>query len=223
MLNKLLIFGYFFTLPALANFNISPLSISLTVGEKSGSYTLENLSQRKAAYEIYPVTREILNNGEEKLQTTKLIRIFPSKIILDSGQKKRIKVLYLGKRNIDKEQSFRVLFNSLDLDIDDQEGEAAQVRTKFNFATTFYITPKDASADLNSHVVKKNNRYQLQLKNSGNKHIILRNWKVELVNGQSKHTYSGELPDVNVLAGNELYIPLSGLSGQYQAANIITQ
>lgn len=222
MFNKLLLLSYFIALPVLANFNISPLSISLSVGEKSGSYTLENLSQRKAAYQIKAVTREILSNGEEDLQATKLIRVFPSKIILSPGQKKRIKVIYLGKKNIAKEQSFRVLFNSLDLDVSDSQKKTGVI-TKYNFATTFYVTPKDAEADLNTHIVKKNNRYQLQLKNSGSKHIILRNWKLDLVNNQVKQRYSGDLPDVNILAGNELYIPLTGISGQYQAANIVIQ
>ncbi len=222
MFNKLLLLSYFIALPVLANFNISPISISLSVGEKSGSYTLENLSQRKAAYQIQAVTREIFSNGEENLQETKLIRVFPSKIILSPGQKKRIKVIYLGKKNIAKEQSFRVLFNSLDLDVSDSL-KTTGVITKYNFATTFYVTPKDAEADLNTHIVKKNNRYQLQLKNLGSKHIILRNWKLDLVNNQAKQRYSGDLPDVNILAGNELYIPLTGISGQYQTANIVTQ
>ncbi|MDP5253140.1 MULTISPECIES: hypothetical protein [unclassified Vibrio] len=222
MFNKFLLLSYFIALPALANFNISPISISLSVGEKSGSYTLENLSQRKAAYQIQAVTREIFSNGEENLQETKLIRVFPSKIILSPGQKKRIKVIYLGKKNIAKEQSFRVLFNSLDLDVSDSL-KTTGVITKYNFATTFYVTPKDAEADLNTHIVKKNNRYQLQLKNRGSKHIILRNWKLDLVNNQAKQRYSGDLPDVNILAGNELYIPLTGISGQYQTANIVTQ
>ena len=222
MFNKFLLLSYFIALPALANFNISPISISLSVGEKSGSYTLENLSQRKAAYQIQAVTREIFSNGEENLKETKLIRIFPSKIILSPGQKKRFKVIYLGKKNIAKEQSFRVLFNSLDLDVSDSL-KTTGVITKYNFATTFYVTPKDAEADLNTHIVKKNNRYQLQLKNLGSKHIILRNWKLDLVNNQAKQRYSGDLPDVNILAGNELYIPLTGISGQYQTANIVIQ
>lgn len=207
--------------PVLANFNISPLTVSLGVKEKSASFTLENLSSERAAYEIVATTRRIAIDGEEQREATKLLRAFPSKIILESGQKKRIKVVYLGKRNLTSEQAFRVLFQSLDIDVSKQQEQS--VKTKYNFATALYVTPDEAKAKLISTLVEQGQGYILQLKNAGNKHIVLTDWKLELSSQQGSTQYEGTLPDINVLADSEVHIPLNRVQGRYDQAQVLLQ
>ncbi len=139
-----------------ANFNISPLSQSINTKQKSASYTLENLTNQKAAYSIEVSTRTLNSAGEEIRDKTKEIRVFPSKIILEPNQKKRIKVIYLGQRNIVQEKAFRVVFMQLDRDV--SESEQRGLNAKFNFHTAFYVTPKDAEPDLNSTISQSDSR-----------------------------------------------------------------
>ncbi|MBA5760813.1 fimbria/pilus periplasmic chaperone [Vibrio sp. 404] len=203
-----------------ANFNISPLSQTISTKQKSASYTLENLTDRKAAYVVKVATRTINSMGEELREETKEIRVFPSKIILEPQQKKRIKVIYLGKRNIEQEKAFRVVFMQLDRDV--TESEKSELNAKFNFHTAFYVTPKNAEARLNANLTQGNEGPQLALANRGNKHIILQDWKLKLTSGEQSVIYDQPLPDINMLANSKVFIPLSSKANSYDLAEIVT-
>ncbi|KII76632.1 fimbria/pilus periplasmic chaperone [Vibrio renipiscarius] len=213
------LFILFFANISYANFNISPLSQSIDIKEKSASYTLENLTNRKAAYEVDVASRSLSESGEELRGATKDIRVFPSKIILEPQQKKRIKVIYLGKKNISKEKSFRVVFKQLDRNVseDDQEG----LNAKFNFHTAFYITPKNAEPELTATVSNGPKGTQLALQNRGNKHIILDDWKLKLSSENGSIFYDKPLPDINMLAETQVFLPLQSIGKQYQQAEVI--
>lgn len=202
-----------------ANFNISPLSQSISTKQKSASYTLENLTNQKAAYEILASTREINSAGEETRHPTKEIRVFPSKIILEPQQKKRIKVIYLGKRNISREKAFRVVFMQLDRDVTENEQQA--LNSKFNFHTAFYVTPKNATSDLKSTLSENSQGTQLALSNLGSKHIILQDWQLKLTSGEQSIMYDQPLPDINMLANSKVFIPLSDKVKSYDLAEVI--
>ena len=204
---------------AQANFNISPLSQSITVKEKSASYTLENLTDRKAAYQIHVAKRLLDPAGEEVREPTKELRVFPSKIILEPNQKKRIKVIYLGKKNISLEKSFRVVFMQLDRNVSENDDEG--INAKFNFHTAFYVTPKDAQANIQATIQNSGKEAQLALKNLGNKHVILQDWQLKLSSDQSSVIYDQPLPDINMLADTQIFLPLTRIGKQYHRAEVI--
>jgi len=210
----------FFVGSVQANFNISPLSQSISTKQKSASYTLENLTTRKAAYAVKVSTRTLNSAGEEIREETKEIRVFPSKIILEPQQKKRIKVIYLGKRNIAQEKAFRVVFMQLDRDVTESEQQA--LNAKFNFHTAFYVTPKNATANLDANLTQGSKGPQLALSNRGNKHIILQDWKLRLTSGEQSIIYEQPLPDVNMLANSKIYIPLSNQAKSFDLAEVVT-
>jgi P pilus assembly chaperone PapD len=206
-----------FTQTSYANFKISPLSQSMDVKKKSASYTLENMTSNNAAYKVTVVERDLNKNGEELRIPTKELRIFPSKIILKPLEKKRVKVLYLGKRDISIEKSYRVIFTQLDRDVSEEQDQGLQ--SKFNFNTAFYVTPKEAKADLNPSVLEHKGNTYLSLNNQGNGHIILQDWKLQLT-GQG-NVYPDELPNINILAGKEVLLPLNKTVAVNQDVEII--
>lgn len=202
-----------------ANFNISPLSQSIAVKEKSASYTLENLTDRKAAYQIHVAKRLLDPSGEELREPTKELRVFPSKIILEPNQKKRIKVIYLGKKKLVLEKSFRVVFMQLDRNVTENDDEG--INAKFNFHTAFYVTPKNAQADIQATIENDGKGMILALKNQGNKHMILQDWQLKLSSDQSSVIYDQPLPDINLLADTQIFLPLTRIGRQYHQAEII--
>lgn len=208
-----------FTQTSYANFKISPLSQSMDVKKRSASYTLENMTPNSAAYKVTVVQRDLDKKGKELRIPTKELRIFPSKIILKPLEKKRVKVLYLGKRDISIEKSYRIIFTQLDRDVSEDESEGVQ--SKFNFNTAFYVTPKEAKAEINPSVLEyKGNKY-LSLNNQGNGHIILKDWKLQLSNQGKNRIYPDELPNINILAGKEVLLPLNKTVAVNQDVEIV--
>ncbi len=210
-----------FSCLAYANFNISPLSQGIESTQKSASYTLENMTTKKAAYEIEVFSRSVERNGKEVRATTKELRVFPSKIILEPKQKKRIKVIYLGKKNITQEKAYRVVFKQSDRNV--SESDQGALNAKFNFHTAFYVTPKGAEADVITVLSSSTNGKQLSLSNQGNKHIILQDWQLKLQRDNQETIYGHPLPDINLLANSEIVIPLSNQASAYQTAEILTK
>ncbi|WP_194435792.1 fimbrial biogenesis chaperone [Vibrio fluminensis] len=217
----LMVFNFSLLNLAYANFNISPLSQSIDVKKKSASFTLENMTNQKAAYEVQAYARNLDSDGEEVRTKTKEIRVFPSKIILEPKQKKRIKVLYLGKKSIGKEKAYRIVFMQTDRNVSEDDPQG--LNAKFNFHTAFYVTPKDAQARLTSNLEQYGKNTYLSLSNTGSKHAILQDWQLKLSSGAQSAVYESPLPDVNMLADTQIRIPLSQQAHKYQTAEIITK
>ncbi len=215
ILLSLLIYSGF----SFANFNISPLSQSISTKTKNASYTLENLTDRNVAYEVIVTSRDINHLGQEIRSDTKEIRVFPSKIILSPQEKKRIKVIYLGKRSIEQEKAFRVIFKQLDKDVSEIKSDA--INSKFNFHTAFYVSPPKAKSNLSAKLIDHADGIKLSLNNKGNAHIILQDWQLKLTSNGKSHIYSNELPNLNVLAGKEVLLPLKGEIETDQQAEVI--
>ncbi|RJX75308.1 molecular chaperone [Vibrio sinensis] len=215
------IFLLLFSYTAQANFNISPLSQSISIKDKSASYTLENLTNKKAAYEIKVASRILDQNGKELRDETKEIRVFPSKVILEPQQKKRIKVIYLGKKGITQEKAFRVVFMQLDRDVTEQDQQT--FNAKFNFHTAFYVTPVGAKSDLTAQITHENTKAQLTLVNQGNKHVILQDWNLKLATDSESQMYQHKLPDINMLASSRVIIPLEGVNTRFSQVDIVQE
>ncbi len=202
-----LLFFVVFPFFASANFSISPMNQVISSKDKTVSYTLENLSEQTRGYEIKVMTRTINREGNEIRGETNEIRVFPSKIILKPGQKKRIKAMYLGKRNILDEKAFRVIFFQSDLDVTEESNQG--INTKYEFITALYVTPDDAEAKISQNVISKNGKEWLVLKNEGSKHKVLKSWTLDLVDSESnKFKYDHFLPNMNLLSKTEVYIEL---------------
>lgn len=190
-----------------ANFSISPMNQELSPKEKTVSYTLENLSNETTGYEIKVTTRIINKDGSELREPTKELRVFPSKIILKAGQKKRIKAMYLGSRNIENEKAFRVIFSQSDLKVTEESDSG--LNTKYEFITALYVTPEKAEAKIKQEIITKNGKTWLALNNVGSKHQVLKSWTLSLVdNNGNKTSYDKKLPDMNLLSSSKVFLEL---------------
>lgn len=190
-----------FTPISYANFVVSPTQVEVDTKVKIVSYTIENKTDSNSAYKIETFERQLLPNGEEILLDTKDLRAFPSKVIVEAGKKKRIKIMYMGKRDLVAEKPYRVNFIQDDKDVSKEQGN--KVNVQFEFFTSLYVQPKGIESKIKTKVVNKSGEWLLHVSNTGTKHHILNNWKID---------FSGEgslaMPPVNVLARSQIYLPI---------------
>lgn len=198
---KLIIFPFVFLFSSVAfsNVMITPLSIEMDINKPLSSYTIENKSADQQTYAVKSYFRTIDENGREVNKETKEIRVFPNKILLNSMQSKRIKVMYLGKKTITDEKAYRVVFEPVTV------GEQAGVKFNYKFVTSVYVTPEKAE----HNVIVKMNSGKLYIQNLGNKHEVLNNWGLVFNQGTSGEVaYKEPLPPINMLAKSNVVLPL---------------
>lgn len=206
----------FISFSANSNVMITPLSMELDVKKALTTYTMENLSGEEQTYQMNVFARLLNLKGEEVNVETKDLRIFPNKILLKPNQKKRIKVMYLGKKDITSELPFRVIFEPVVVG-EKQSGVAFNYR----FVTSLYVLPRDAKEKLVANVESG----QLHIQNLGNKHAVLRDWGVVFNQGMNNEViYKEALPTINMLAKSNVVFPLkAGIApSQFQSIDIIS-
>ncbi|WP_027695577.1 fimbria/pilus periplasmic chaperone [Vibrio litoralis] len=188
-----------FSISALANVMITPLSMDIDIKKPVSSYTIENKSGEQQTYLVKTYYRTMDSTGNEVNEDTKELRIFPSKIILNPQQSKRIKVMYLGKKALQDERSYRVIFEPITV------GEQEGVKFNYKFVTSVYVTPEKAE----HNIVAKMDAGKVSIQNLGNKHTVLSNWGLVFNQGSSGEvTYKDALPTINMLAKSNLVLPI---------------
>ncbi|MCA0933947.1 hypothetical protein LCL85_00035 [Vibrio alginolyticus] len=197
------IFILLFSHPSFANFIVSPTQVEVDSKVKVVSYTIENKTPNSSAYKIEVFERQLLPSGEEVLLETKDLRAFPSRVIIESGKKKRIKVMYIGKRNLTEERPYRINFIQDDKDV--SKDLSNRVNVQFEFFTSLYIQPKNSESNLETELVKRDNKWMLHIQNTGTKHHILNGWKIDF----GTPLGSVDMPPVNVLANSQVYLPVN--------------
>ncbi|MCF7352720.1 fimbria/pilus periplasmic chaperone [Vibrio sp. CK2-1] len=188
-----------FSISALANVMITPLSMDIDIKKPVSSYTIENKSGEQQTYLVKTYYRTMDSTGNEVNEDTKELRIFPSKIILNPQQSKRIKVMYLGKKALQDERSYRVIFEPITV------GEQEGMKFNYRFVTSVYVTPEKAE----HNIVAKMDAGKVSIQNLGNKHTVLSNWGLVFNLGSSEEvTYKDALPTINMLAKSNLVLPI---------------
>ncbi|GLT13614.1 fimbria/pilus periplasmic chaperone [Vibrio algivorus] len=188
-----------FSISALANVMITPLSMDIDIKKPVSSYTIENKSGEQQTYLVKTYYRTMDSTGNEVNEETKELRIFPSKIILNPQQAKRIKVMYLGKKALQNERSYRVIFEPIIV------GEQEGMKFNYRFVTSVYVTPEKAE----HNIVATMDAGKVSIQNLGNKHTVLSNWGLVFNQGSSGEvTYKETLPTINMLAKSNLVLPI---------------
>lgn len=178
---------------------ITPLSMDIDIKKPVSSYTIENKSGEQQTYLVKTYYRTMDSTGNEVNEETKELRIFPSKIILNPQQAKRIKVMYLGKKALQNERSYRVIFEPIIV------GEQEGMKFNYRFVTSVYVTPEKAE----HNIVATMDAGKVSIQNLGNKHTVLSNWGLVFNQGSSGEvTYKETLPTINMLAKSNLVLPI---------------
>ncbi|WP_408096929.1 molecular chaperone [Peredibacter sp. HCB2-198] len=178
-------------------------TIDLGEKQKATQYLIENDSDQKMAIELSVKERKMDEKGEETISPTTEMTIFPPQIIIQPGDKRTIRVNWIGKDVPSSEKNFRVIAEQLDLKVDNKTKNKSGVKMLMKYMATLYLTPEDAQANLSiSAFEKKGNELILTIENSGNRHKILAEPKITFASDDKKVLL--EKGDLNGVTGENV-------------------
>ena len=196
--------------PLLYSFTFSPMSqsIDLSENQKGTQYLIENSTSEPMAVELSVQERSMDSKGEETLTDTKEMMILPPQMIVPPGDKRTVRVNWIGKEAPKSEKNFRVIAEQLDLDVNQKPKKKGGVKMLLKYMATLYLTPKDADAKISiPEFTSTEKDLKLVIENTGNKHKILQSPKIIFEHdGKKTEFHSSDLKGVageNVLGNSK--------------------
>ena len=198
-------------------FSVSPMTANYQLFGKETSvvYTITNPSEQAVALEISVEARATSVDGKElndsSAEIKKHFSIFPAATLIPPKQKKGIRVVYVGPKDLDLEKAYRI--NIVEKPQKDASGGSA-VRMLREFRTAAYVAPKGTKADLKiaDSAISAAGKLKLTFKNIGNAHQLVQKivikMKDDLGNTVTLNEKSDEKFLVNFLAGEERVIEI---------------
>lgn len=195
-------------------YSVSPMTAEFKIesNELSQVYTVTNTDSQPLAIEVRIEERSHDPGGKEISKSTedikKLFSIFPKAALIQPKQKKGIRVIYLGPKNLLKEKAYRVIISQQP---SRDATEKAGVKMLQEFKTAAYVVPKNAKPDVklkNVELIGK--AIKLTFENQGSAHKLVKTMSVlvsdELGNEVTFDQGKENQFLVNFLSGEERYL-----------------
>lgn len=161
-------------------FNLIPLSQTILVGKDNSTviFQVENKTKEPIALEASLRMRLMDESGKEQrpeIADGKFL-IYPEQIVLKPGQKRGIKVKWLGAK-VSNEQSFRIIVEQLPIDFKKQKKTGVKLLLKYVGA--LYVSQRDFESKISlKGVVRKGENLIFPIVNNGKQHKVLNNLKI---------------------------------------------
>lgn len=195
-------------------FRVTPMTAEFDAKGRGATQTfqVDNNGDKEVALEIDALTRKVDIDGKEKREKTKDFMIYPLQLTVKPGEKKNIRVSYVGNEP-EKEAPYRLVVRQLPVNLEKKKpGETAQsqINFLFEYVASLYVKGKtSATAKIELQDLKKEgNSLSITLKNSGGAHILFKNYNVVLSDGKEKLELNmsdaayDTLGGINLLAGD---------------------
>ena len=176
------------------------------------TFQVDNNGDKEVALEIDALTRKVEVEGKETREKTKDFTIYPLQLTVKPGEKKNIRVSYVGNEP-EKEVPYRLVVRQLPVNLEKKKpGETAQsqINFLFEYVASLYVKGKaPATPKLELQELKKEgNNLSILLKNSGGVHVLFKSYNLIVSDGKDKlelnmsdATYDA-LGGMNLLAGD---------------------
>lgn len=195
-------------LPLLYSFNFGPMTqtISISEGQKSTQFQVDNTSNQTIPVVLKAVARQQKPDGTEDLPETKLVTVFPPQLVIPAGEKRTVRVDWKGDTNLKKEASFRIIAEQVPLSLDEKtKKKSGGIKMLLRYMSALYITPKDAKPNISVESFELSKKLNVTLSNTGNMHQYLKNIELSFTHKDKKI----QIPSQD----------LAGLEGQNILAN----
>lgn len=184
-----------FTKSALA-FQLSPIVAELSPeGDGSShSFTLENRKKEKVAAKVQVFLREYDSDGKEIRKPTNDFLVYPTQLSLEPGEKRNIRLTWIGEKHPTKELAYRLIVQQLPLEFNKlkQPEKGGNVNFLINFVASIFVRPPGAFAKAKIERIERLNSHNVKvfLKNHGTAHQVLGEMKIELFLEEKGHRWS---------------------------------
>jgi fimbrial chaperone protein len=183
-------------------------SISLKDKNKYSLFYLENDSDQPIAVTATLLKRSMDKNGvESNEKILDELTIYPTQLIIPSGEKRSVKVTWVGKTIPNIETSYRLVAEQLPIDIEKSKKKNASIKVLLRYVAALYVSPEDVSSEITLkkfEVDEKNVIFTID--NAGKKHQVLSKLEMKVFGKQSVELSSEDLKGMsgeNVLAMSE--------------------
>ena len=207
-----------------AAFSVNPMTVALTPSGSGtvASFRIENDGNDPIALVISVVTRSVDPNGVEQNEPVGSdFLILPSRVVLEPRTTRVVKVQWRGSPLIEVEGAYRVVVEQVPVAF--SESNISGIRIMFRYLASLYVVPAAAQADLelgslNPMVQDGQAGFVVQLRNTGNKHAIIKTAKLLVRSGDREFMLPAEslagLIGMNILAGSsrDVFLPWASAS-----------
>lgn len=228
-----LIFLCFFWLSESHAFRVSPIELNFDNKGPRAVQTIlvENTTKNKIPVEIFAYERSHIK-GKEKRVRTRDFYFFPQQFILKAGEKRNIRLSWMGlrpkkepkdkskrlkkgKTDLDYEKAYRLEVRQVPVNLKKNKGSKTGIKFLYNYVASLYVKPAKAKPFLEVYSYKKKNQetYELKIQNSGSAHAILAFYDLEARQAKNKTLIEmlkqdKEIQGVNLLPGERRKITL---------------
>lgn len=189
-------------------FKLSPMSVSLSEKGKKAtkSFRVINTGKELVKVEAEVLSRSIDKNNKETRLETSDFTLYPPQLSVEPGKSRVLRVSYIGDK-VSSEKPYRLVVRQIPLKGKKKES-SAQIKFLFEYVASVYVTPSKAKAKLESiKCLKVGDKLEIDFKNSGTKHSLLRRYKLIFKQKDKKRIVSfkkksfEKIGSQNILAG----------------------
>lgn len=178
-------------------FTLTPMSVSFETSGKGATQTFQahNDAEEDIAVEISLSGRVVAQDGSETqpkiADVDKLFLVYPPQVILKAGEKRNIRVSWIGPSQLPEERAYRLIAEQLPVDTKPRDANrGATIKMLLKYVAALYVTPPQAKPKV---VLKSFSRQdsatpklRLVLENQGNRHTLLNGLQVKLTPSTGK-------------------------------------
>lgn len=173
-------------------YSVLPMVADLkpTGAESSRLFTIENNSNEKISLHVSATTRTISVDGKENRLPTQDFNISPNQLDLNAGEKKSVRITYVGKKDITVQAAYRIAFDQPTADLEKVEKSKSKDKVNFifNYVTAVYVSPEKVSPKVQVVSVEKvsGDKVRALFENSGSAYKLLSHYRILISNGQQE-------------------------------------
>jgi len=195
---------------------MTPLSVVLkpSGGGAKQTFRVTNESNKPVAVQFSVTTRQQVNNKEVRRPADNQFMIYPPQTIIPARTTQKVRIEWLGKGNIPREQAYRLIAEQVHVSLTKQKQSG--INMLMTLVNGLYVQPNGTRSKVQVKSVQRHgNRLAVTLSNTGTRHQLMNYATLSLRNGGKVITLKGNrnlqgLDGNNVLAGStkRFLIPL---------------
>jgi fimbrial chaperone protein len=194
-------------------FTFEPIYASLAPsgGGAIGTFRVKNDGAARIAVKMSVLTRSSDSEGKEiNGEADSLFTIFPTRLVVDPGAVKTVKVQWKGNAKPDRELCFRLIAEQVPVDFDNPTSSG--IKIMFRYIASLYVTPQGALYSLKTKAeggtdAEGRTGFFVEVSNTGTRHVVASESTLELIpTDSSAKTVRFEPSNIGALNGAN-YLP----------------
>lgn len=175
---------------AAAGFQVSPITLELDRGIKSGVFTVINQDQQKMNFQISVSEWTQNTEGRDEYSETSDIVFFPKIMTLEAGEQRVIRIGVKGPPPL-QEKTYRIFIEQIPTR---EKGKGVNIAISFRFAPPIFVKPATATTGgvINS-IELTPGKVRAVVKNTGNVHFRINSILIKGMAANGSEVFSREI------------------------------